>query len=95
MGFRYRPVAPLDVPDHADADHDPDRTARVAFLPAPRYGEFDYTGLLQPTAEEQIPLLIAQLEAGLITLDEARKIQNLPPLGPRPVPEPADEEEAV
>lgn len=64
-------------------------------LPAPRYVEFDYAGLLQPTAEEQIPLLIQQLEAGLITLDEARAMQNLPPLGPRPVPEPVDEEEAV
>jgi HK97 family phage portal protein len=60
-------------------------------LPAPRYSEFDYTGLLQPTAEEEIPLLISQIEAGLITVDEARRIRNLPPLRPTAVPNPEEE----
>lgn len=49
-------------------------------LPSGQFCEFDYKGLLQGTPAEEIGLLIAQVEAGLLTKDEARKILNLPPL---------------
>jgi len=49
-------------------------------LTRPVTAEFDYAGLLQPAPEVQIPLLLSQLEKGLITLEEARRMQNLPPL---------------
>lgn len=42
--------------------------------------EFDYTAFVQPDPETEINLLIAQYEAGLLTLNEVRKIRNLPPL---------------
>jgi HK97 family phage portal protein len=49
-------------------------------LPKGQFVEFDYTGLLQGTPAEEIKLLIEQVEAGLLTIDEARKIRNLPPI---------------
>lgn len=49
-------------------------------LSSPRSTEFEYKGLLQAAPEVEIPLLIAQQQAGLITTDEARAIMNLPPL---------------
>lgn len=52
-------------------------------LPSPRFCEFEYAGLLQAAPEVEIPLLIAQVNAGLLTQDEARAIRNLPPL-PKP-----------
>lgn len=51
-------------------------------LPNPRFVEFDFAGLERPTPEQEIDLLIKQVEAGLLTLDEARAIRNLPPLKP-------------
>jgi HK97 family phage portal protein len=42
--------------------------------------EFDYTAFVQPDPETEIELLISQVEAGLLTVNEARKIRNLPPL---------------
>jgi HK97 family phage portal protein len=69
-------------------------------LPSPRFAEFDYSGLLQPAPEQEIPLLIAQVQAGLLTVDEARRIRNLGPLpagaGPSSeVPSPAPAEETA
>lgn len=55
-------------------------------LPNPRFVEFDYKGLLQPSPADEINLLIAQVGAGLLTKDEARGVLNLPPLG---LPDPA------
>jgi HK97 family phage portal protein len=49
-------------------------------LPRPTVAEFDYSGLLQGAPEVEIPLLIEQVEAGLLLMDEARRIRNLPPL---------------
>jgi len=49
-------------------------------LTRPVMCEFDYAGLLQPAPEVEIPLIISQVAAGLLTLDEARRIRNLPPL---------------
>lgn len=49
-------------------------------LTRPTACEFDYKGLLQPAPEVEIPLLIAQKEAGILTGDEIRRMFNLPPL---------------
>lgn len=42
--------------------------------------EFDYKGLLQPSPEVEIPLLLSQFDAGALTLPELREFLNLPPL---------------
>jgi HK97 family phage portal protein len=49
-------------------------------LPRGQFVEFDYRGLLQGTPAQEIELILDQLEGGLITVDEARKVQNLPKL---------------
>lgn len=49
-------------------------------LTRPTTCEFEYAGLLQPSPQEEIELLIQQVDAGLLTVDEARRIRNLPPL---------------
>lgn len=49
-------------------------------LNGPVFVEFDFAGLEKPTPEQEIDLLIKQVEAGLITPNEARKIRNLPPV---------------
>jgi HK97 family phage portal protein len=49
-------------------------------LPRPRFCEFDYTGLLRPTPGEEISLLLAEVNGGLITVEEARAVLNLPPI---------------
>ena len=49
-------------------------------LPKPQFSEFDYTGLLQGTAREEIELLLMQVEKGLITNNEARAVRNLEPV---------------
>lgn len=42
--------------------------------------EFDYSAFVQPDPETEIGLLIDQVDAGLLTINEARKIRNLPPM---------------
>jgi HK97 family phage portal protein len=42
--------------------------------------EFDYKGYLKPAPKDEINLLILQVNSGLLTLNEAREIQNMPPL---------------
>lgn len=42
--------------------------------------EYDYSGLLQPSPEVEIDLLVRQVEAGILTINEARAIRNLPPV---------------
>jgi HK97 family phage portal protein len=54
-------------------------------LPNPRFVEFDFAALERPNPEVEIDLLIRQVEAGLLTVNEARAIRNLPPL-PEPAP---------
>jgi phage portal protein BeeE len=49
-------------------------------LGAPRFVEFEFAGLERPTPEEEIRLLIEQVKAGLLTVNEARRIRNLPPI---------------
>lgn len=64
----------------------PIEEALSRLLANPRFCEFEMAGLLQGTPAEEIDLLIRQVEAGLLTPDEARAIRNLPPLpaGPQP-----------
>jgi HK97 family phage portal protein len=57
-------------------------------LARPRWVEFDFAGLERPSPDREIELLLAQVAGGLLTLDEARAIRNLPPL-PKPDPTPA------
>lgn len=49
-------------------------------LGGPRFVEFDFAALERPTPEQEIRLLIEQVNAGLLTVNEARKIRNLPPI---------------
>jgi HK97 family phage portal protein len=61
-------------------------------LARPRWAEFDFAGLERPSPDKEIELLIAQVGAGLLTVNEARAIRNMPPLpepDPAPVPDPA------
>lgn len=45
-----------------------------------RFVEFDFAGLERPTPEQEIALLGDQIDAGLMTVNEARAIRNLPPV---------------
>jgi HK97 family phage portal protein len=49
-------------------------------LSRPTIAEFDYSGLLQPSPEVEIPLLLSQVAAGVLTIDEFRRIRNMDPL---------------
>lgn len=49
-------------------------------LPAPRFVEVDFAGLERGTPQEEIDLLIRQVEAGLMTPNEARRIRNMEPI---------------
>jgi HK97 family phage portal protein len=42
--------------------------------------EFDYTAFVAPSPEDEIGLLLEQVNGGLITPNEARRIRNLPPI---------------
>jgi HK97 family phage portal protein len=53
--------------------------------------EYDYAGLLQGSAQEELQMLIDQVAAGFLTVNEARAVRNLEPLTePAPAEEPAD-----
>lgn len=45
-----------------------------------KWAEFDYSAFVKPSPEVEIELLIKQVEAGLLTPNEARKIRNMGPL---------------
>lgn len=63
-------------------------SALKAILPPDHFCEFEFKGLLAGTPKDEITLLIEQVNAGLLTKDEARELLNRPPL-PEPDPEPA------
>lgn len=65
------------------------RASRV--LANPRWAEFDFAGLERPNFAVEVDLLVKQVQAGLITVNEARAIRNLPPL---PEPDPPVEDDA-
>ena len=54
---------------------------RLSRLLRGRWVEFDYAGLERPNIEVEIGLLVQQVNSKLLTVDEARAIRNLPPLG--------------
>jgi HK97 family phage portal protein len=49
-------------------------------IPGQRKVEFDYAQLLAPSTEDEIQLLLEQVNGGLITPNEGRRVRNLPPL---------------
>ena len=54
---------------------------RLSWLvPGQRKVEFDYAQLLAPSPEDEIRLLLEQVNGGLITPNEARRVRNLPRL---------------
>lgn len=53
-----------------------DRLSRL--LASPRWCEFDMAGLEAGSAQEEITLLMAQVNGGFLTLNEARRVRNLP-----------------
>lgn len=57
-------------------------------LARPRWCEFDFAGLERPNFAVEIDLLIKQVNAGLLTVNEARSVRNLPPL-PEPAQKPS------
>lgn len=57
-------------------------------LPKNQFCEFDYSKFLKPSPEDEIRLLIEQVNAKLLTVDEARAKRNLPPLPTTELPEP-------
>jgi HK97 family phage portal protein len=53
--------------------------ARATRLLVPgKVAEFDYSAFIQPSPEDEIRLLIEQVNSGLLTLNEARRIRNMP-----------------
>jgi HK97 family phage portal protein len=63
-------------------------TALVRFLPRGQFCEFDYKGLLQSSPSAEIATLETQVSAGILTVDEARAVLNLPPRQEPSAPEP-------
>ncbi|MET8150244.1 phage portal protein [Actinoplanes sp. NPDC049668] len=67
-------------------------------LARPRWLEMDFAGLERPSPDREIELLLAQTGKPFLTVNEARKIRNLPPveggdvLG-APAPAPAPDED--
>jgi HK97 family phage portal protein len=59
----------------------------VRFLPVGQFCEFDYKGLLQGSPAQEIDTLVKQTDAGLLTVNEARAVLNLPPTS-QPAPSP-------
>lgn len=57
-------------------------------LANPRFVEFERKALTQGTPAEEIDLIVKQIDAGLLTIDEARAILNRPALA-TPVADPA------
>lgn len=42
--------------------------------------EFDYSMLIKPSTEDEIDLLVKQVDSGILTVNEARRIRNMPEL---------------
>jgi HK97 family phage portal protein len=51
--------------------------ALSGLLVKPKYVEFDYKGLLQPVPEVEIKLILQQLDAGIMSEEEARELLGL------------------
>jgi hypothetical protein len=57
-----------------------------ATLGAKRFLEMDFAGLLAPSEAEVTTNMLAEIAAGTLTVDEARRLRNRPPLVPAPAP---------
>jgi HK97 family phage portal protein len=55
-----------------------ERVSRL--LPQPRFVEFDFYGTMAGSPKEESDLLLSQINGGFITLNEGRRIKNLPPV---------------
>lgn len=55
-------------------------------LPPHRSARFDYFELERPTPETEVALIVQELQAGILTLDEARAARNRAPLAAVPAP---------
>jgi HK97 family phage portal protein len=78
-------------------------------LAKPRWVEFDFSGLERPSPKDEVALIISEIDAGLLTLDEGRALRNRPPLpqtegqdirpeldeDPAPDPAPADQKQVT
>lgn len=51
-----------------------------------KWAEFDYSAFVKPSPEIEIKLIIDQVNAGLLTPNEARALRNMPPLPGGDVP---------
>lgn len=49
-------------------------------LANPRWVEFDFSGLERPSPKDEVALIISEIDAGLMTIDEGRALRNRPPL---------------
>jgi HK97 family phage portal protein len=49
-------------------------------LAKPRWVEFDFSGLERPSPKDEVALIISEIGAGLLTVDEGRALRNRPPL---------------
>ncbi|KOX13336.1 hypothetical protein ADK67_44200 [Saccharothrix sp. NRRL B-16348] len=49
-------------------------------LPLGKTAEFDYTAFIKPAPEDEIALILSEVNGGLITPNEGRRIRNLPPI---------------
>jgi HK97 family phage portal protein len=49
-------------------------------LAKPRWVEFDFSGLERPSPKDEVALIISEIGAGLLTIDEGRALRNRPPL---------------
>lgn len=58
----------------------PMQEAYTSTIKGERFCEFDYAGLERGSPQEEISLLLQQVDGGLLTINEARKIRNLPPV---------------
>ncbi|WP_082680753.1 phage portal protein [Mycolicibacterium novocastrense] len=48
-------------------------------LPPGKRAEFDFRSLVSPDPETEITLILAEIAGGLLTVDEGRRLINLPP----------------
>jgi HK97 family phage portal protein len=55
-------------------------------LASPRWVEFEFKALLRPSPEQEIPLIISEVQAGVLTQDEARELLGRTPLPSVPAP---------
>jgi HK97 family phage portal protein len=61
--------------------------ALSTLLEGGRFVEIDFAGLLAPSPADELEIMEREINIGLLTLDEARRIKNRPPLTPATEPE--------